>query len=257
MRNRWSANLFHLRKSGLFRGLLLLNSAFGMFYTSMHAAVQRQTGHHFPLSMDLFVFPLLLGFEMAVFIPLFFGAEYSGGIIRNKVASGCPRMAVYLAHLAASMAAALAAGTAYLVPVLVIGIPVFSPLPMDMNFFLLLLLGALALVAGYCALYTAATMNCGRKSTAAAACLAEMLGVYLLTGGIENHLMQPESTPFYVGGPARTVLEIIYNLSPVGQSFQYMRLETDNPVQLTVYSLGTCAAATAAGLALFQRKDLK
>lgn len=257
MRNVLSANLFRLRKSALFWGLLLVSAAFGALFTLQHVMAQKQAGHNFPLSIDFFAYPLLLGFGMAVFIPLFFGAEYSDGTIRNKIALGCPRLSVYLVHLLTGFGAAILAGIAYLIPVLTIGIPAFDPLPMDSKTLSLLLLGSLALLAAYCALYTAATMNCGRKSTAAVVCLAGMMAVYFLTGGIENRLAYPESTPYYVSGAARAVLETTFDLSPVGQSLQYLWLEAVDPVRLALYSLGIAVAVTTAGLALFQRKDLK
>ncbi len=257
MRNLLSADLFRLRKSALFWGLLLVSAALGALATIQHVMAQPHSGHRFPLSIDFFAYPLLLGFEIAVFIPLFFGAEYSDGTIRNKIALGCSRLSVYLVHLLVSFGTAVLASIVYLVPVLAIGIPAFDPMPVDRKTLFLLLLGSLALLAAYCALYTAATMNCGRKSSAAVTCLAGMMAVYFLTGGIENRLAYPEYTPYHVDGTARAVLETIFDLSPVGQSLQYLWLEAADPARLALYSLGITAVATAAGAALFRRKDLK
>lgn len=257
MRNLLSANLFRLRKSALFWGLLLVSAAFGTLFTLQHILVQKQAGHNFPLSIDFFAYPLLLGFGMAVFIPLFTGAEYSDGTIRNKVALGCSRLSVYLVHLLVSFGTALLASAAYLLPVLVLGAPAFDPMPVDGKTLSLLLLGTLALLGAYCALYTAVVLNCGQKSKAAAGCLVGLLIVYLLTGGVENRLMYPESPSYCADGAARTVLETIYDLSPVGQSLQYLWMEAADPARLAPCSLGIAAAATAAGAALFQRKDLK
>lgn len=257
MRNLLSANMFRLRKSALFWGLLLVSAAFGTLFTLQHIMVQKQAGHSFPLSIDFFAYPLFLGFGMAVFIPLFTGAEYSDGTIRNKVALGCSRLSVYLAHLLVSFGTALLASAAYLLPVLVLGTPAFDPMPVDGKTLSLLLLGTIVLLAAYCALYTAVVLNCGQKSKAAVGCLVGMFIVYLLTGGVENRLMYPESSSYCAGGAARTVLEAIYDLSPVGQSLQYLWMEAANPARLAPYSLVISAAATAVGLTLFQRKDLK
>lgn len=257
MRNLLSANMFRLRKSALFWGLLLVSAAFGTLFTLQHIMVQKQAGRNFPLSIDFFAYPLLLGFGMAAFIPLFFGTEYSDGTIRNKAALGCSRSAIYLVHLLTGFGAAVLAGAAYLLPVLALGISAFDPFPADMKPLSLLLLGTLALLGAYCALYTAVVLNCGQKSKAAAGCLVGLLIVYLLTGGVENRLMYPESPSYCAGGAARTVLETIYDLSPVGQSLQYLWLETADPARFVPYSLGIAAAATAAGLTLFRRKDLK
>ena len=53
----------------------------------------------FPLDAIFFVYAMLIGLVLSVFLPLFFGSEYSDGTIRNKLAAGHPRLSVYLANL--------------------------------------------------------------------------------------------------------------------------------------------------------------
>lgn len=273
MRNLLSANLLRLKKSGLFWGLLGVMFALGAAFTLQHFSHWLKWGARFYLTIDLLTYALLLGFGMAVFIPLFFGAEYSDGAIRNKLVAGHSRLSIYLAHLITGAAAALAAAGAYVLPVLAVGIFIYEPPALDAGTLALFVLGTLVLLAAYCALYALVTMNCSRKSTAAVICLLGMLVLYLAAGNIEVPLMHPEylnwvvteagetipgePNPRYVGGTARVVLETIQDLLPTGQSLQYMRAEVAHPARLPLYSLIDVTAFTAIGAALFRRKDLK
>lgn len=273
MWNLLCANFFRLWKSRLFWGLLAAMFALGTAFTLQHIQYQLQQGTRFYLTIDLFVYALLLGFGLAVFIPLFFGDAHSGGAMRNKLTAGHPRLSIYLSHLITSVAVALSAAAAYVLPVFVLGLFFFEPPAMDGGALVLLALGTLVLLAAYCALYTLVTMNCGRKSNAAVVCLMGMLVLYLTAGNIEIPLMHPEylsytvtdtgeiipgePNPLYVGGAKRAALETIYDLLPTGQSLQYMRVEATHPERLPLYSLAVAAASTGAGAAMFRRKDLR
>ena len=273
MRNLLSANFLRLRKSGLFWGLLGVMFALGAAFTLQHFSHWFRWGARFYLTIDLLTYALLLGFGMAVFIPLFFGAEYSDGAIRNKLVAGHSRLSIYLSHLITSVAAALCAAVAYVLPVLAVGLFIYEPPALEAGTLALLVLGTLMLLAAYCALYTLVTMNCSRKSTAAVICLLGMLALYIVSGNVEIPLMHPEylnwvvteagemipgdPNPRYVGGMERVVLETIQDLLPTGQSLQYMRAEVAHPARLPLYSLIDVTAFTAIGAALFRRKDLK
>lgn len=273
MRNLLSANLLRLRKSRLFWGLLAVMFALGAAFTLQHFTHWLRWGARFYLTIDLFTYALLLGFGMAVFIPLFFGAEYSDGAIRNKLIIGHSHLSIYLSHLITSIVVALSAAAAFVLPVLAIGIFAYEPPDMDTGTLLLILLGSLILLAAYCALYTLVTMNCSRKSAAAVICLLGMLVLYLAAGQVEIPLMHPEylnwvvteagetipgdPNPRYVGGTARVALETIQDLLPTGQSLQYMRVDAAHPARLPLYSLIDVIAFTTIGAALFRKKDLK
>lgn len=273
MRNLLSANLLRLRKSRLFWGLLAVMFAVGLLFTLQHISYQLRHGARFYLTIDLFVYALLLGFGMAVFIPLFFGAEHSDGTLRNKLTAGHPRLSIYLSHLITAIAAALCAAAAYVLPVLGLGLYFFEPPALDGGALALLTLGTLALLAAYCALYTLVAMNCSRKSTAAVSCLLGMLALYLAAGQVEVPLMHPEylnwevteigemipgePNPRYVGGAERAALEAVFDLLPTGQSLQYMRVDAAHPARLPLYSLIDVIAFTTIGAALFRRKDLR
>ena len=273
MRNLLSADFLRLKKSGLFWGLLGVMFALGAAFTLQHFSHWLKWGVRFYLTIDLLTYALLLGFGVAAFIPLFFGAEYSDGAIRNKLIAGHSRLSIYLSHLITSAVVALCAAGAYVLPVLAVGLFIYEPPAVDGGTLALLVLGTLVLLAAYCALYTLVMMNCASRSRAAVICLLGVLVLYLAAGNIEIPLMHPEymsmevtdsgeiipgePNPRYVGGTARVVLETLHDLLPTGQSLQYMRAEVAHPARLPLYSLIDIAAFTAIGAALFRRKDLK
>ena len=47
----------------------------------------------------LFQFPMIHGVMLAAFVPLFLGADYSDGTIRNKLIAGHRRSGIYLSDL--------------------------------------------------------------------------------------------------------------------------------------------------------------
>ena len=273
MRNLLSANFLRLRKSVLFWGLLAVMFAFGAFFTLQHLNHYLKWGAKFYLTIDLFTYALLLGFGMAVFIPLFFGAEHSDGTFRNKLMAGHTRLSIYLSHLITSIAVAISAAAAYVLPVLAVGLFIYEPPALEPGTLILLALGTLALLAAYCALYTLVAVNFSRKSTAAVICLLGMAVLYLAAGNIEIPLMHPEylsmevldsgevipgePNPRYVGGAQREALETLYDILPTGQSLQYMRADAAHPERLPLYSLVVVLASTRAGVLLFRKKDLK
>ena len=95
MTNLLSANLFRMKKNRLFWGCLLISSAAGA-WQSIQTFLEH--GRTVPLDAIFFVYAMLIGLLLSVFLPLFFGSEYSDGAIRNKLAAGHTRLAVYLSN---------------------------------------------------------------------------------------------------------------------------------------------------------------
>lgn len=272
MRNLLAANFFRLRKSALFWGLLAFSAGFGALIAFNYYEMSRME----PIALDgaFFVYPLTASVLTAVFVPLFFGAEYSGGAIRNKVAAGHARPAIYAANLLSGMGASLLFSGAYLVAVAVIGIPLVGPLETDAEQTALILLGSLAAMAALCAILIFVAMTCTRKSRSAMLCV---LGVFLLLLAaiyIRSRLLSPEylggswnaegnyipgretPNPQYLRGPQRAVFEVLNILLPTCQIVQYASRQAHNPGGMLLCSLTGIALAAGIGVLLFRKKDL-
>jgi hypothetical protein len=119
--------LFALALIGLTHFMMWMNNASNDFLSS-----QMPEGDLSEALENLTVFKYLLyGFDLSnglgivavIAIALFAGREYSTGIIRNKIAAGHSRAAVYLSSCAVSTAFAFAIMAAYGIVMLVIGLP--------------------------------------------------------------------------------------------------------------------------------------
>ena len=270
MTNLLSANLFRMKKNHLFWGCLLISSAAGAWQPfQTHLEFERQ----FPLDSVFFVYATLIGLLLAVFLPLFFGAEYSDGAIRNKLAAGHTRLSVYLSSLIVSILAAFLFCGVYILCTLAVGVPLLgwpkAPTPLLISVFLSLLMAA-----AWCALYTTVIMNCSRKAASVVSCILLFLLIFGIALTVYQILDAPEfypsfglvdgemvsemvRNPDYLQPEERWPYELLLDLDPVGQAVQYTDGTVTRPLQMALCSVGVFAAATAAGLALFQRKDLK
>lgn len=271
MTNLMSAHLFRLKKSLLFWGCLLISAAAGAWQSVQTFLVH---GHTVPLDSIFFVYAMLIGLLTAVFLPLFLGAEYSDGTIRNKLAAGHTRTGVYLAGLTAAVLTAFLFCGVCILFTAAAGVPLLGG-PKYPGLLLKTTLLSLLMAAAWCALYTAVILNCSRKSTSVVSCMLLYLLLFLAATWVFAKLDAPEFYPAYdltVGGQISSVLEanphyltpdqrpfyeFLLDLNPMGQAIQYIDVSPARPLQLALCSLGTVAVTTAAGLALFRRKDLK
>lgn len=270
MTNLLSANLFRLRKSILFRVTLLLCAAAGAWQPLQTYLEYQRT---FPLDAVFFVYAMLIGLVLSVFLSLFFGAEYSDGAIRNKLAAGHTRVSVYLANLMTAVFTALIFCGVYILCTLAVGVPLLggpkAPTPL-----LISVLLSLLMAAAWCAIYTVVTMNLSRKAASAVSCILLFLLIFGTALTVYQILDAPEfypsfglvdgemvsemvRNPDYLHPEERWPYELLLDLDPVGQAVQYTDGTVTRPLQMALCSVGVFAAATAAGAALFRRKDLK
>ena len=270
-----SANYLRLKKSHLFWGILAFGAALAGFrvYTLWRDHVD--VGVVSTLDEGLFTYAQLIGMTAAVFTSLFLGTEYSDGAIRNKVASGCSRVSIYLAGLLTVFAASVLSLAAYWVVALAMGIPLLAPLGMSAGQALFTVLGVLLMTAAFCAIFTCITMNCSSKAANAVVCVLLFFALLIASTYVYARLDAPEYSadyiitvdgfdmtepvpnPRYLQPGPRAVFEFFRDLLPTGQGVQYSIQAVTNPVRLLLCSLGLTALFTGAGTALFRRKDLK
>lgn len=270
MTNLLSASLFRLRRSRLFWLSLLLCAALGAWQPLQTWLEYQQK---FPLDAIFFVYAVLIGLVLSVFLSLFFGSEYSDGTIRNKLAAGHTRASVYLSSLTISVLTALLFCGAYIAATLAVGVPLLggpkAPGPLLTSLALSLLMAAV-----WCAIFTAVIMNFSRKAASAVSCMLLFLLIFGIALTIYQILDAPEFYPSFslvdgemvsemVRNPAylqpeeRWPYELLLDLNPVGQAVQFTDGSVTRPLQMALCSVGVFAAATAVGAVLFRRKDLK
>ena len=221
------------------------------------------------------IFALMSGVVLSAFCSLFIGTEYSDGAMRNKIAVGHSRAAVYFSNLVVCAIAGVLVCCGYILPMMTVGIPLLGPFTMSAQSLLWFTLCAFLMTAALCAIFTLVAMLNQNKAVVAIICIflayfLLFLGIYLnsrLTERavipareyIENgQIMVREAmpNPAYVQGAKRTVFEFLYDL-PGCQAVQLLATAEDCPVRLPLVSLAAIVVSTGVGVALFRKKDLK
>ncbi len=274
------AGLFRLKKSRIFWVALSLSFVLGILITSSQANERAKwlaAGYENVFSMDNVFFDYVLVGPLltAVFVPLFFGTEYSDGAIRNKLATGHSRWAVYLSNLTLSAGVALLFCAAYMLPVYILGKLLLDPMELPASAAFSILAGSILLMLAVCGILTAVQMLCTHKAVTTSISL--LLIFILLAIGVIHHekIIAPEYTsgyttsingaleeitqknPHYLEGAKRTFYEWMLDLNPGGQMLQYSIRHPSHPVRMPLLSLGLLALSTGAGLTVFRKKDLK
>lgn len=281
-----SANLLRLRKNKPFWVSVIICvvlealAAFGEFRfqvsTGADLSVPDVAQYKALLEGQFFNCASFIGILAAALISLFLGTEYSDGAIRNKVATGCSRLSIYFANLITGFAASLVCMAAYMAACLAVGVPLLGWFVKPASLILTAVFGSILMLAAFCAIFTFVAMNVSRKSTSVAICLLGVflmlfLAVYLYARldepefiqgyslSIDGQIapMEPESNPRYLRGMEREVYQFAFDLLPSGQSIQYTGLIFTDPVRLMGLAAAVAAIFSAAGAALFRRKDLK
>ena len=229
----------------------------------------------------VFVFLGYGGVFYAIFNALFIGREYSDGAIRNKFIIGHTRVSIYISNLIVAAVGNIMITLAYTLPAAAISIPALGWFEKPTEFIVVTFIALLILSVAYAAVFTALSLLNTNKAVNAVVCMSMALLLLVAAVAVRDALGEPESfyygytaeiddngevheisasempNPYYIGGMKRTVCKAFIDVSPGGQSMQLTMFETDAPEILALYSVGITAAATAIGLVLFKRKDIK
>ena len=273
-----SANFLRLRKNNAFWGSMGVSLGMGLFMVADSWRSAQESGGAWASTVDaeLFKYAAFIGILAAELIPLFLGTEYSDGAIRNKMVVGHSRLSIYFANLITGYTACLLCSAAYMLGCVALGVPLLGWFTQPPALLLTALAGVLLMTAAFCAIFTFVAMNCAKKSTSVVICLLGAFAAFI--GAIVIHSMleapefiqgyelsmggqvvsaPPEPNPNYLTGAKREVYQFLYDLLPSGQSVQYCSLQLTDPPRLMGLAAAVCAVFTAAGAALFRRKDLK
>lgn len=228
----------------------------------------------------IFAAVMLLG---PIFAAFFIGTDYSDGTIRNKLIVGNSRAAVYFSNLIVCCAAAELMTLSFSLPMVTLG-PItgrgYAQTAEELLFRLLIV--NIALFAAI-ALTVLITMLVKSRSSAIVIGTLLSLGMFICASFIEGRLGEPEyfqgamyvdedgniqydpytkeENPYYIGnGTTRKMLEVVYDVLPIGQMMQVSIWEESDSAHgglLLLYSAGVLAATILIGVPTFQRGNLK
>lgn len=276
MRKLISAGFARLKKDKIFWACIaasLLYSAISVLNGSRQALLPDMLEYNYKLDHYYYSYCLPIGLFCAVFISLFLSTEYHDGTLRNKIIAGHARWEVYLSSLIVSLGAVFLMLLACLVGGLA-GIPLLGPWHSVGKLAVYLLISFLY-VAAYGALFTFVGMLSSHKALSQTLAILLFLGLLLMAGNLYSKLQEPEMTndiiitadqgmeigdpmpnPKYVSGTLRDAYELLVDFLPGGQCLQMYDAGIARPFRMMLSSLVIVFGVTAAGIILFQRKDL-
>ncbi len=210
----------------------------------------------------------IIGIVIAIFTSLFLGTEYSDGVIRNKIIVGHKRMHIYLSNFIIIMMTSLFSYVILIAVVSCIGIPLFGAITIPISKLLTSLGCIFAVVVAYASIFTLIAMVIQNKAITAIVSIMLAFGLVMAAMVCLSRIQAPEyipsatiikevKNPKYPSESEKEMYQILLDLNPAGQMFQLAGRAAPNQKALPIYSFGLFIVFTAAGIVLFQKKDLK
>ncbi len=280
MKKLLSANFSRMRKSRIFWVLAAFCFLVGAFAYGLAAYNVRVLGlgwMEFNAHAYFYMQILYIGAVIAVFSSFFLGTEYTDGTIRNKLLVGHDRVSVYLSNMVTIVAAGFLFQLAYLLAVMLVGIPfagVESITCVELQSWRLIC--CLLVTVEYGALFTMIPMLDAQKARGVLISLV-VAGIVILFGMlIYGRLSQPEFETMawvqadgsyilkegmpnskYLTGRIRTVFEWINAWIPSGSVLISLDRNYAFDPRYPMCTIVGTGLITVLGTALFRRKDLK
>ena len=280
MRNLISANFAKLKKDKFFWFaffLMFFWSTMQLLAPLIEAVQNPEFG--LPALEELFVqYYSLIGGLCAILTGLFIGREYSDGTMRNKVIAGHSRSVIYLSNFVVSTAAGWFLNIAWIIPMLLIGIPFLGMFSSPLTIVTYTLV-SLLMIAALTAVFTVFAMLISNKTNSIISIICAFLFVLMLGSACYNQLcepeiirggdivieeggnvgmekLEPENNPAYVSGNTRKALTFVRDFLPTGQAIQMANEEKINSSIMLLYSSAIILLSTCIGIMVFYKKDL-
>lgn len=280
MRKLMSANFSRLWKSRAFWALEGIFFGAGVLTYVLVAYNRRNLGQGWleeEAHVYFYLWVLFAGFAIGIFAAFFLGTEYSDGTLRNKLIAGHSRTALYASCLLTVMAAAVLFWAAWLLAVVLVGLPLSGAavltLPQTQAW---RLLGLLGMFLGYASLFTMVSMLGGDKTKCMLANL--LLAALLLAGGMMaygklsapafvqivipqddgSHLLRNGlPNPDYLEGNVREAVRWITALLPSGGAMLSLDKNLGFDWRTACCAVGEALALFFLGTGAFGKKDIR
>ena len=281
MRNLISANFARLKKDKFFwfAFLLMLFWSILQLLAPLIEAVQNPQRGLPPLEEPFVQYYPLIGGLCAILTGLFIGKEYSDGTMRNKVIAGHSRFAIYLSNFVVSTAAGWFLNLAWIIPMLLLGIPLLGLFSSPFTIAAYTLV-SLFMIAALTSVFTAFAMLVSNKTNSIIAIICVFLFALMLgstcynrlcepeliqggniliadDGSIHMEKQEPEINPAYINGNTRKILTFTSDFLPTGQAIQMANEESIDLSAMLLYSTAWIVLSTVPGVTAFRKKDLK
>lgn len=222
-----------------------------------------------------FIFAVAVPFVASVFVPVFIGADYSDGTIRNKLVCGHRRVSIYFSGLIVSLAVVMFLTLLYAAVASALSVPLIckfkSGAEVMKNLVCVLLMGSC-----FTCIFSTACYLVSNRTAATVACLVIALALTVISVYIGAALEAPPTytwvntdelgnvighhevpNPQYISGAARSFCLFLMDFLPSGQAVRLSFFGVSKHWTLALYSIAISIATTAAGIVTFRVKDIK
>lgn len=280
MRRLLAADFARMKKS---KGFWILEGICLVIGVIFYALVAYNTNHigknWLELNAHIYFFfqVMYIGIIIAIFSSLFIGTEYSDGTMRNKLFAGHRRSEIYLSFLLVTIAAGLCFAMAYILAVLLIGLPFAgADVISAVHAPVWRIISCMLIIVVYSALFTLMAMLDSNK--ARVSIVSMMLALLILGSGmlVYGRLAEPELTvrmvmqedgnfqrqdgipnARYLSGTKRVVYEWIAAAIPTASVMQSVDREMEFNWKNLVCATGMSILLTMGGIVLFKKRDIR
>ena len=280
MRKLLSANVARLWKSRVFWGLEGFCFGFGVFAYSLVTYNTRNLGQgwlEYEAHSYFYLWVLYIAVIIALFACFFIGTDYSDGTLRNKMIVGHSREEIYLSFLLTTFTAAFFFVLAYLLAVLLVGLPLSGRAVLThVQAQPWRLLGCGLVIVEYAALFTMVSMLDSDKARNLVISL--LIAVILIFSGMMAYgklsapeliqIVVPQSdggillkdgdpNPEYLTGGIRTVFVWLAAILPSGSMMLSLDKNLSFDWRNPVCAVALTTLLNVIGIGVFKKKDIK
>ena len=211
--------------------------------------LEKEAEFYFSTDNMLFGGTTYIGIAIAIFIGFFLGTDHSSGILRNKLAVGHSRTAIYFSNLIICVSASLIMHIIWLaVFIFSEAVGIIRKFYMSADEIALEVFVSVLAVSALAAVFTLICMLISSRSVGAVSAVVLSFVMLFVTQSLDG-------TPWYDVIPTCQFMQIT-DTSFYFQGHYYIELP-DNINMFPFYSLLIIIITTAAGVLIFRRKDLK
>ncbi|MBQ8108143.1 MAG: ABC transporter permease subunit, partial [Ruminococcus sp.] len=208
---------------------------------------------------------LVIGLTVSMFI----GTDYDNKTINNKIMSGHPRAAIYLADLIVTYSGVVLMQVCGIVIGSAAAIPLFGMFSVSFKEFILSELFILCILAVYTAIVLFITTIFNSKAHAQAVSMVTMLVVFAVGNIVYDQMVRREmnehgsAAAAAVSQPSheqeKDVWEVLYDLVPQCQTNRVLEAGglPDDAAKMAGFDVAVITVITAAGIFVFCKKDIK
>lgn len=279
MMNLLSVDWMRARKAWFFWVMLIIAAAVSMLIFQEHYSMivaETPDGKSWPMKGAFFQFPILNGALLSAFVPLFLGADYSDGTIRNKLIAGHQRSSIYGSYLLTTLISSGILNAVILVFNMTIGLLNGGKMSMDSGQLALYLCTAFCCSFAFASLFVLISTQIANRAFSSVACIGIVLLMFLLSSKLISELyISPEAkdlltlvdgkpvysdpypNPMYVSGVKRTLIEVLVDVLPTGQSIQMSNVQADRINRFPILSALFILLTSGIGVFAFRKKDIR